>query len=76
MPESLIPKENYIHRYAISYLHIGIFCEIPIFEDALNLVVSLMITIFTPVNKSYLCAPCCVHAVYIKFYKVKYIIVL
>ena len=30
-----------------------------------------MITIFTPVNKSYLCAPCCVHAVYIKFYKVK-----
>ena len=48
----------------------------PIFEDALNLVVSLMITIFTPVNKSYLCAPCCVHAVYIKFYKVKYIIVL
>ena len=30
----------------MSYLVVGIFRVIPIFEDALNLVVSLLITIF------------------------------
>ena len=36
------------------YLHLGIFSEIPIFDDAPNLVVSFMITIFALGKESYL----------------------
>lgn len=47
----------------MSYLVVGIFRVIPIFEDALNLVVSLLITILHPKKESYLCNLCCVDAV-------------
>ena len=62
----LMQRYLFCGYFEMPYLHFGIISGIPIFDDAPNLVVSLMITIFALRKESYLCGRCCVHAVYIK----------
>ena len=54
LPHHSIKHHCWHNTDNMPYLHWGIFREIPIFDDAPNLVVSLMITIFALGKESYL----------------------